>query len=261
MTAIELGTIKLASGSHTKAQAEKGQACLLEWTAIFAGEDYGDHPTCTSAVLGAFGRALNDGLNDEDRQRLVPFIPRLVGTAGDPAADEVRAWMATDWLVRVFTPPWLRKAGLTARAESLEALPELTSTELATAALPIIEAARTEANAAAAAARDAARYAARAAAWDAAGAAAGAAAWDAARAAAWDAAWAAAWAAARDAAWDAAGAAYDNTKGSSAVKYDAAYKAARDVLDPIMRETVAELLDSSLTLFGRMCDYRTAATT
>ncbi len=246
---LDLSTIKLERGEHTKAQAAKGHACLLEWTAIFAGVDYGDHPTCTSPVLGAFGRSLNDGLPEEQRQRLIPFIPRLVGTAGDPAADEVRAWMATDWLVRTFTPTWLRKAGLTAHADALIALPELTSTELATAALPIIEAAKKDAYAAGAAAWDAAR----AAAWD----AAGAAAWDAAWDAVGDAAWDAARAAAGVAAWDAAGAAYEKTRGSSSVKYNASHKAARAVLDPLLAETTAELLDSALKLFGRMCDYRT----
>ena len=104
---VDLTAIRLDSGSHSRTVGEQ-KACLLEWVSIFAGVDYGDHPSCTSPVLGAFGRTLNDGLDDERRQRLIPFIPRLVGTAGDPEGDEARAWMATDWLVRVFTPTWLR---------------------------------------------------------------------------------------------------------------------------------------------------------
>ena len=54
---VDLTTIKLHSGSHTRKQADKGEACLLEWTSIFAGVDYGDHPVCTSPVLAAFGIA------------------------------------------------------------------------------------------------------------------------------------------------------------------------------------------------------------
>ena len=105
---VDLATIHLDKGSHP----DDGRGCLLEWTARFAGEPVTDHPVCTSPVLAAFGIAWNDTLDDETRQRLVPYIPRLVGTAGDPKADQVRAWMATDWLIRTVTPTWLRKAGL-----------------------------------------------------------------------------------------------------------------------------------------------------
>lgn len=161
----EIATVRLDTGHHEEGS---GKGCLLEWVAIFAGVPYSDSPSCTSPVLGAFGRAFNDGLPDETRQRLVPFIPRLVGTAGDPAADEVRAWMATDWLIRTFTVAWLRKAGLTARADALAALPALSSSELARAAQPIIDGARKEAAAARDAAWDAAEDAARDAARDAA---------------------------------------------------------------------------------------------
>ena len=205
---IEIEKIRLDSGGHaSKPKDETGQACLMEWVSIFAGVDYGDHPTCTSPVLAAFGRTLNDGLDDEQRQRLVPFIPRLVGTAGDDEADEVRAWMATDWLVRTFTPTWLRKAGLADRAAELEALDALTSSDLARAATPIIEKARAEANAA------------------------------------------------RAAAWDAAGD-VEKKGGSYSAQYDAAYAAAKPLMDEALRETTAELLDSALDLFGRRCDVR-----
>src|SRR6185437_13254612 len=109
---------------------------------------------------------------------------------------ERRALMASDWLVRVHTPAWLRLAKLDEAAAALEQLPEI----IAMAQIPSIrgpiEAARRDA----VAAWDAAGDAAWDAAWDAAGAAAGAAAW----AAAWDAARAATRAAALAAAWDAA---------------------------------------------------------
>ncbi|MGH2465417.1 MAG: hypothetical protein ACRDGI_08150, partial [Candidatus Limnocylindrales bacterium] len=106
---IDLDTIVLAKGAHT---AKNPEACVMEWVAIFAGEKKTDHPKCTSPVLTAFAIAWNDASSDEDRQALRPYIPRLVGTSGDHAADQVRAWLATDWLVRTFTPTWLRRAGL-----------------------------------------------------------------------------------------------------------------------------------------------------
>jgi len=230
---IDLATIHLESGSTASQGPTHG--CVMEWVARFNGlpeVDVSDEPDCTSRVLRAFAVAFNDGVDDETRQRLIPFIPRLVGTAGDREADAVRAWLATDWLVRVFTPAWLRKAGLTAEADALLALPELTSAELARSAQPIIEAAQKKA------------YAAWAAAGDAAG----------------DAARDAAWAAARDAAWaaagDAAGDAYTKTKGGYDAKYRAARKAADEVLKPLYAETIVELRESALALFDRMIDAR-----
>ena len=231
---IELDSIRLETGHH----AEEGRGCVMDWTARFAGLPVTDHPPCTSPVLTAFAIALNDGVDDEFRQRLVPFIPRLVGTSGDAEADERRAWMATDWLVRRFSATWLRRFGMAEDADALEDLPALTSAELAAQAQPVINEARRKAYAA----RDAARVATSAATRDAAP--------DATSAATSAAAWAAAWAAARDAAWAAAWAA----RGTYSDKYDAAYKAARTVVDEALAETVQELREDALRLFSDMID-------
>ena len=216
---VDLGTLHLESGSHPD---RSDGLCVMEAVAWWADSEHTDHPTCTSPVLAAFAIAFNDGADDETRQRLIPFIPRLIGTADDPQADAARAWLATDWLVRTFAPQWLRKAGLDDEAEALETLPELTTAELARSAQPIIDRVRAKADAA----------------W--------AAAWDAARAAA------------GDAAGDAARAAARATKGSYNAKYAAARKAADDVLKPLYAETIAELQESALGLFDRMIDVRMA---
>jgi hypothetical protein len=194
---IDLDTLVLARGAHKS--PEHGM-CVMEAAAYFAGEPHSDRPKCVSQVIGAFLRSWNDSLDKETRQRLKPYIPRVIGTATGKRDDEKRAWMATDWLVRECAPAFLRCAGLTEHAETLESLAALTTAKRAEKARPKIAAAWDAAWAAAwdaagdaprGAVRDAARDAVRAAAW----AAAGAAAWAAAGAAAWDAAWAAAWAA------------------------------------------------------------------
>lgn len=166
----------LQSGGHPEGE----MMCAMEAVAYIAGEPWSDHPQCASPVIAAFMRAWNDGLpSDGERARLLlPLIPRLVGTRGSEALEHRRSLMAADWLVRTQTPAWLRLAGLTAQAVSLETLPEITSMAQVPSIRGPIEAVRNDA----AAAEDAARDAARAAAWD----AAWAAAWDAARAAAWD---------------------------------------------------------------------------
>lgn len=116
--------------------------------ADIVGKDIPDGEPTVSPVLRAFAVALNDGLPDDERQRLAPYEERLLGTRGSAAIESQRAWMATDWLVRSFTPTWLRKCGLGDRADQLASLPELTGSALAKAAQPIIERARAEADAA-----------------------------------------------------------------------------------------------------------------
>src|SRR6266540_3358131 len=192
---VDLDAIRLDRGGHdTRDQG----VCLLETISWFAGEEHTDHPPCVSPVLGTFGRSWNDALDDQTRQRLIPFIPRMVGTASD-GADEARAWILTDWLARVCAPAFLRTAGLTEQAQQLEGALPITGSESAALLQGALDLA--------AAAASAAGAATGVAAWAAAGAAAGAAARAAARAAAGAAARGAAWAAAGVAARAAAGAA------------------------------------------------------
>ena len=195
-----LSKITLAHGSHPD---RSNGLCVMEVAAWLAGRKHSDHPPCVSNVIGSFLRSWNDSLDDMDRQMLKPYAWKVLNTATSKADEETRAWLATDWLVREYAPAWLRLAGLTEQAESLERLAALDSPTTARAAQPILTAARMDLAAAWAAARAAAGDAAWDAAWDAARDAAWAAARDAARDAAGDAARAAAWAAAGDAAWDA----------------------------------------------------------
>ena len=182
-----LEKISLKSGAHDPGSNE---FCVMEAVAFVAGEKWSDHPECACPVIAGALRNWNDSLKtDEERDRLLkPLIPLLVGTRGTKEDERRRSYMAVDWLIRVYTPKWLRLIpALVAVAEQLEATSEIKDD----AGLPL--ALIKEAKEAAAAAWDAARDAAWAAARD--------AAWAAAWAAARDAAWAAAWAAARDAAW------------------------------------------------------------
>ncbi len=176
--------VNLDVGAHHNFSAG---ACMLEAVAYVTRSPWSDHPDCVCPVLGAFLRAWNDGLPDEQRNSiLLPLIPRVINTRGSEKLAERRALMAADWLVRTHTPAWLRLAGLTDQAAALENLPEITSMAQVPSIRGPIEAAHKDAAAAGAAA------------WATTRDAAGAAAWDAARDAARDAAWDAAWDAARD---------------------------------------------------------------
>ena len=170
----------LDSGGHSP----DSHYCLMEAVAYVAGEAWSDRPACVSPCLAAYGRALNDAMPTKQRQRLIPLIPRLIGTA-QPELEQQRAYLLADVAMRVLAPMALRSAHLDDDAGKLEALPPIIDKRSARAAA---DAAYAAADAAAyAAARAAARAAAYAAA-DAADAAARAAAYAAyaAYAAPWD---------------------------------------------------------------------------
>jgi hypothetical protein len=257
------GQYHLSKGSHDS--PAKGR-CAMEWVAYLAGEKHTDQPVCVSPVLRGFGISLNDNWEDEQRQKLRPYLARCIGTAGD-GRDQERGWLAMDWLIREFTPKFMELVpSLSEHVTALRSLEPVRSNEALDDAMILLR----NAQKASAAARAAAGDAAGDAAWDAAGAAAGDAAWDAARAAAWDAAWDAARAAARDAAraaagdaaWDAAraaagAAAWDAARDAAraaarAAAGAAARAAARDAARDVLAPTVLALQDSALDLFDRM---------
>lgn len=98
----------------------------LELAAWFAHEQHSDAPTSVSPTLATFVRWWAAGLDDDTRQRLKPFVARLVGTAGDEEAEQVRRWLAADWLIRTQAPAWLRLAGLGEAADRLATVGDLT---------------------------------------------------------------------------------------------------------------------------------------
>ncbi len=204
--------IKLSKGAHVAAFDSNDEAtmCVQEYASYLAGEAHSDTPSCVSPVLTAFMVPFNDSLDDEMRQRLRPYAVRQLGTKKD-GQDEIRGYMALDWLIRTYIPAFLAAAGLIEEAEKLRGLARIDGLGHAEVSEPDVIAARDAAgDATEDATEDAAGDACDDVAWDAArdaaGAAAGAAAWGAfgnaagvAGVAAWNAARAAAWNAGEDA--------------------------------------------------------------
>ena len=56
------------------------QMCVMEAVAFVTHKKWTDHPPCVCPVIGAFMRTWNDGLPDNERGMLLPFIPRLINT-------------------------------------------------------------------------------------------------------------------------------------------------------------------------------------
>jgi hypothetical protein len=70
----------LSAGKHT--HPSQG-ACAMEYVSILAGEEFTDRPECTLDSFAFLAREINDALGDNSRQRLLPIIPRLIGTKTD----------------------------------------------------------------------------------------------------------------------------------------------------------------------------------
>ncbi|AMM19830.1 hypothetical protein AX769_06260 [Frondihabitans sp. PAMC 28766] len=85
-------------------------------------------PERVSPVLWRFTQHLSEGWDraqDRDAMaRLMEYLPRMAGTLGD-GHEDLRPYLATDWLVRTFLPRWLDLAGETALARQLADLAPL----------------------------------------------------------------------------------------------------------------------------------------
>ncbi len=94
--AVELpvGVPVLAAGAHDG--PEQG-ACFMEYASVLAGERFSDHPRCTHPVLAAACRAVNDHISEGGRQRLVTYVPDVVGTrTRDPRVSAALALTCAD---------------------------------------------------------------------------------------------------------------------------------------------------------------------
>ena len=94
--------------------------CVMEAVAYLAGEDWTDRPASVSRVISALLRAVNDTMNDADRQALRPLIPMLPGTGGGEELETARSWMVMDWHCRTWPSVWLRAVGCADEAAELE---------------------------------------------------------------------------------------------------------------------------------------------
>src|SRR5262245_60200793 len=80
LSAVPDGVPVLSRGSH---RSPRRGACFMEFASFLAGERWSDHPTCTHPLLAQLARRVNDLIDDEGRQRLVPLVPSVVGRHGD----------------------------------------------------------------------------------------------------------------------------------------------------------------------------------
>ncbi|MGY1695422.1 hypothetical protein ACI780_10955 [Geodermatophilus sp. SYSU D00814] len=110
-------------------------ACFLEYTALLAGEPFGDAPRCVDEQLAAVLRHANDVLSAADRPRLLPLLGRAIGlvaddavrlrrdvagrvaaAVGSPPSPEERRWVATGAVDRLFWSLMLEPAPVSTSA-------------------------------------------------------------------------------------------------------------------------------------------------
>ncbi len=114
--------------------------CAMEMVAWLADEPHSDEPGCACPVIGAFVRACNDSMNDEQRNRLLrPLVPYLVDSRTSAAVERARGYVVVDELVRNLLPAWLRRHRRVAEAQLLADLPPVQRLDDVRAALRAVE--------------------------------------------------------------------------------------------------------------------------
>jgi hypothetical protein len=96
----------LSAGKHRNPR--KG-ACFMEMASFLAGERWSDHPACTHPLLAELSRQVNDRVADDNRQRLLPMVPSVIGlTSNDPYVDARLALLAASTALPVAPEPTQR---------------------------------------------------------------------------------------------------------------------------------------------------------
>jgi hypothetical protein len=75
------GSLRLSAGSH---ESPREGICAMELSSLLADEKFSDRPKCVCRVVAAFMRSLNDRASHADRQRLIPYASRVLGTSHGP---------------------------------------------------------------------------------------------------------------------------------------------------------------------------------
>lgn len=90
----------LSRGAHPNGLNEG--SCAMELAAWLAGEPHTDQPRSVSLLICNLMKIMNDALDDVDRQRLLPYCIRVIGTNTRDADEERRGRLVLNWLADTF---------------------------------------------------------------------------------------------------------------------------------------------------------------
>jgi hypothetical protein len=122
---MEFWPYKLRAG-HTRNPA--GGACAMAAVNWLVHGKHSDRPKCACPVVGRFVMAGNDAMDDDDRQRLLPYLHRIAGSRS-PEYAQSRAAIIVSAALRIWAPKWLDDAGLPIPARQLRELPDHVSAQ------------------------------------------------------------------------------------------------------------------------------------
>jgi hypothetical protein len=89
-----LPAVRLEPGSHRN--PDDG-VCVVELASVVAGETFSDRPDCVCDVIAAYLRAWNDRAGYAQRQRLLPYATRVIGSRSDRATTHHRRDLCLIW--------------------------------------------------------------------------------------------------------------------------------------------------------------------
>lgn len=107
---------RLGVGSH---KAPGKRMCTMEAVAWIAGLPHSAAPDCASPIITIFVQALNDRMDEERRQHLRRYVPRLIDTC-DPRLEPDQARLLASRAIDHFLPAALHDAGHSFFARQLE---------------------------------------------------------------------------------------------------------------------------------------------
>jgi hypothetical protein len=125
-TSIPDGMPVLGRGRHDPGRG----ACLMEATAMLAGQPHTDHPACVHPLIAAVARIVNDAVSDPARHDLLRLAPSAINTAtDDPRVADDLISLVCGRALPVALPIWapaLRRAVQQARHRRRRSHPPLT---------------------------------------------------------------------------------------------------------------------------------------
>lgn len=111
----DLKTLMLPKLSHGAHSTPTDGLCFMEMVAFIERLPHSDTPECTCPVIAAYARGVNDQLDNEARQELKPYLPRVVGTVS-PEYESMRAMYLAQYVLRECIPERLRFHGFAKEA-------------------------------------------------------------------------------------------------------------------------------------------------
>jgi hypothetical protein len=86
--------LRLEPGAHG---SPYDGVCVVELASVLAGEEFSDRPRCVCEVIAGFLRSWNDRAGHFNRQRLLPYASRVIGSRAGREQTRIRRDICLSW--------------------------------------------------------------------------------------------------------------------------------------------------------------------